>query len=178
MRTIPLAAAATLALAFAGVTMAASPAPSTLPSAAPSKAPTTTTTKAPAPSGGATTASGSTATQTWTASINPLNVTTGTATLAQGTGGTGILTMSLKGLRPDVRWTINVDAGTVAKPLQTPAAEIAFRSGLGVEKVSNSTVRIHLTASEMKAFTAARAASGVVILVSDGVNQSAATFKA
>lgn len=176
MRTIPLAAAATLALAFAGVTMAASPAPSTLPSAAPSKAPTTTT--APAPSGGATTASGSTATQTWTASINPLNVTTGTATLAQGTGGTGILTMSLKGLRPDVRWTINVDSGTVAKPLQTPAAEIAFRSGLGVEKVSNSTVRIHLTASEMKAFTAARAASGVVIFVSDGVNQSAATFKA
>ncbi len=173
MRKISIVSAAGLVVIAAGVAMAASPAPS--PTAAPSPAPTTRPQATPSPTTPATPAAGAAA-STWSAAIKPLTVTTGQATVVEGKNGGGTITIKLVGLLADVRWTVDVDGGTVAKPLEAARHEIAFRAGLGVEKISSDTIRIHLTKAEMKAFLADRSSMGVVVLVSDGTNRSAATF--
>lgn len=184
MRSTPILAGAAIALAAAGFTMAASPSspapgagatPTPAAATAPAKTPAPTATPAPAttpkPSAAAAAAG-----HTWSAVINPLDVTTGTAMVTQAAGGTGIVTIKLTGLRADTRWSLDMDGGTLKQALEVKGDEIASRAGLGLERVSSDTVRIHLTAAEMKRFLADQKATGVVILVSDGVNRSAAFF--
>lgn len=192
MRKIAFTLATTvLALGAAGVTMAASPAasgaqatshtPSPSPSASTSPAIGGTTSGGSSSSAGSTGSTGSgassAAAKSWSAAITPLNVTTGTTTVLENANGTGTLTVTLSGLRPDAAWTVDIDAGTIANARETTTAEIAYRSGMGVEKLSSDTFRVHLTVAEMKDFLAARTGKGVVVLVSDGTNRSAATFK-
>jgi hypothetical protein len=178
-------AAGLLALGVAGITMAASPAPSGAPKASqsPSPSPAASTSPAASPStssGGTSSSAGTGATTpgatTWSAAIAPLNVTTGKATVVQNSNGTGTITVTLNGLRPDAAWSVDIDAGTIKGAREATSAEIASRASMGVEKVSSDTFRVHLTAAEMKAFLAARKGTGVVVLVSDGTNRSAATF--
>jgi hypothetical protein len=185
MRKLALTlAAGMLTLGIAGLAMAASPSPSpsisSSPSASPSPAassspssgPSSTPSASPSPTPATTTAS----TSTWSAAITPLNVTTGTATVLEHENGTGTITVQLKGLRPDAPWTVDIDAGTMVKASEVTTGEIAYRSGMGVERVSSDTFRVNLTAAEMKDFLAARSGAGVVVLVSDGTNRSVATF--
>ena len=177
MRPMPFLAGGALVLAVAGVAMAASP---STPTTTPPKSPAATTSapKAATPkSSTSTPAAAAAAATTWSAAIKPIDVTTGTATVAQAANGTGTLTVKLAGLRPDVRWTVDVDGGALGAPDST-RREIAFRSGMGVEKVSTDTVRVQLTKAEMARFLRDRSSVGVVVHVSDGMSQSAATFSA
>lgn len=169
MRTTPLLAGVALVLVAAGATMAASPPPSAAPIAKPSPSQTTS------PKTG-TGSSGASSSGALSAGIQPIDVTTGNVTVVTAPNGTGTITVTLKGLRPDARWTVDIDGGTLAKTLENRADEIAFRSGMTVERLSSDTVRIHLTTPEMKAFEAARSSSGIVVLVSDGANRAAAVF--
>jgi hypothetical protein len=105
-------------------------------------------------------------------------VTTGTAKVTQAANGTGRITVTLKGLRADTPWTVDIESGTSTRANDAGRHEIASRSGTGADRVSSDTVTIHLTASEMKRFTQERKASGAVVLVSDGTNRSAAIFPA
>jgi hypothetical protein len=170
MRTFPALAGSVLALAAAGIVMAATPTPTPAPTAKPPAAGSTPTTQSAAP----TTSSA----KTWTAQIKPLDVTTGSATILEKADGAGTITVTLKGLRPDVRWTVDVDSGTSTRATDSSRHEIALRTGTGVEKVSSDTFKIHLTKAEMKRFLAERKANGAAVLVSDGVNRSAAVFAA
>ena len=178
MRTIPILAGAAITLLVAGATMAASPSPTPKPSAKPTATPAASPSSSPSPSTGTggsatgTTSSGA----TFTATINPLDTTHGSATFVQHANGTGTLTVTLDGLRADQAWNVDVDGGTMNRIIERPADEIAFRSGMGVERVSNDTVRIHLTKQEVHDFLAAKAAKGVVVEVSDGTNRAAAEF--
>ncbi len=175
MRTIPIIAGAAITLLIAGATMAASPSPSATPkpSTSPSPSPSPT---APATSTSGTTTKPAAGGDTWTAAIKPLDTTSGMATFVEHANGTGTLTVTLDGLRADQPWDVDVDGGTVERTIERPADEIAFRSGMGVERVSDDTVRIHLTKTEMRDFLAAKAARGVVVSVSDGTNRAAAEF--
>jgi hypothetical protein len=172
MRTIPILSGAALVLVAAGVTMAASPvtAPATAPATQPAGAHPTAPAKSAAPAAAATPANGP-----WTAAVQPLNTTSGTATVVRAANGSGTITLKLTGLRPDARWTVDIDAGTLAGSRQISKAEIAQLSGSDLEK-SAGTVKVHLTAAQMKAFIRDRSSMGVFVLVSDGTNQSAATF--
>ncbi len=175
MRTVPIIAGAAITLLIVGATMAASPSPSPTakPAASPSPSPSPT---APATSTAPSTRTTTSTGDTWTAAIKPIDTTSGTATFVKHANGTGTLTITLHGLRADQPWDVDVDGGTAAEPLERAADEIAFRTGMGVERVSNDTVRVHLTKQEMRDFMAARAAKGVVVDVTDGTNHAAAEF--
>jgi hypothetical protein len=180
MRTIPILAGAAVTLLLAGATMAASPSPTPKPSAKPTATPSASPSPSPSPSpaaGGGGSTSGTTASgDTFAAMIKPLGTTHGNATFVEHANGTGTLTVTLDGLRADQPWVVDVDGGTVDKAIERPADEIVFRSGMGVERVSDDTVRIHLTKHEVRDFLAAKAAKGVVVEVSDGTNRAAAEF--
>jgi hypothetical protein len=166
MRTLPILTGAALVLVAAGATMAASPSPSASPSPQPSATPAPST----APS---TTASNA---QSWSASIQPLHQTTGTAKVVEAANGTGTMTITLDGLRADTRWTVDVDGGTLPDVRENAANEIAFRAGAGLDHTSNRTVTFQLTKHEMQDFATAVADRGVVVMVSDGINQSYAAI--
>jgi hypothetical protein len=174
MRTIPTFAGIALTLVAAGAVMAASPAPTPAPAATPAPAKASAPAKAPA----AASPTSSSAAMTLSAAIKPLNVTTGTTTVTQAADGTGTITVTLHGLVPDAAWSVDIDSGTSLRFNDLNRVDIATRNGMGVEKVSSDTFRIHLTASEMKRFNSERSKNGVTVLVSDGTNRSAAVFTA
>jgi len=179
MRSLPFIAGASMVLIVAGAVLAASPSPSPTPTPAPKATPAPTAKPTPSPATPSTSSSSSTtstAATTFTAAIRPLDTTSGSATVVKNANGTGTMTLTLRGLRPDLPWVVDVDGGTIDHPTERAADEIAFRSGMGVERVSSDTVRIHLTATEMRDFLDARSGKGVVVLVSDGQNRSASTF--
>lgn len=174
MRTLPILSGAALVLLVAGATVAASPPPS--PSLNPSSSPMPIASPTASPGATNTSPSTTTAGQTWSATIQPLHQTTGTAQLVAAANGSGTLTVTLDGLRADARWTVDIDGGTLPDLSESAANDIAFRAGAGVDKTSSRTLTIHLTKREMQDFSAALNTRGVVVMVSDGVNQSAATF--
>jgi hypothetical protein len=179
MRTLPIIGAAAISLVVAGATIAASPSPTPLPSAKPTTpAPSATPSSPPTTSGTSSNAQGASGAATWTAAIKPIDTTSGMATFVKHANGTGTLTLTLHGLRPDQPWSVDVDGGTAAQPIERAADEIAFRSGMGVAKVSSDTVRIQLTRAEMRDFVAAQAAKGVDVIVSDGANRAEAVLPA
>jgi hypothetical protein len=179
-----------MVLVVAGATIAASPSaspgaspaasgsPASSPAPKPSAPPTASPAPSKAPTSSSTGSGASTAPTTWTAAIKPLNATTGSAKVVEHANGTGTLTVKLDGLDADRPWTVDVDAGTVDRQIERAADEIAFRAGMGVERVSNDTVRVHLTKTEMHDFVRAQGSRGVVVMVSDGTNRSAAAFPA
>lgn len=143
-----------LALLFSGAVVVAA--------ASPSPSPTTT-----APNTSAATE------PTFTAQVQPLQVS-GSATVAELSGGEGTVTLKLTGLLSERRWTVDIDAGTIARPNER--VEIASRAGDEVTRMGTDTVRIHLTRTEMAAFLRARKAGGAVAIVSDGARVGYAAF--
>lgn len=150
----------------------ARPSPAASASAAPhaSATPKPTATNAPKASAG----SGGTA-SSFSAQIRPLQIT-GSATVHELSAGDGTVTLHVTGLLDAVRWTVDIDGGTIARPNE--AVEIAFKSGTDVTRLATDTVRIHLTRAEMAAFMNAQKTGGVVAIVSDGSQVGFAEFAA
>jgi hypothetical protein len=169
--------AALALLAAATVTIAASPSPA--PAASPAASPRATAHPTPSPSPAAAPSSGSTTTapvkgaQTWSATVNPVDVT-GNATVAQQADGTGVMTLQLTGLVNEAHWTVDIQAGTIEMP--SARVRIALKQGDEVTKTAPDTVTVKLTKDEMKAFAKAQTSIGVVVFISDGSRLSAATF--
>ncbi len=88
--------------------------------------------------------------------------------------GTGTVTLRVTGLLDAQRWTVDIDAGTIARPNE--GVEIASKAGADVTRLTMDTVRIHLTKTEMAAFAKAQKAGGVVAIVSDGLRVGYAEF--
>lgn len=80
----------------------------------------------------------------------------------------------MTGLLDAQRWTVDIDAGTIARPNE--GVEIASKAGADVTRLTMDTVRIHLTKTEMAAFAKAQKAGGVVAIVSDGLRVGYAEF--
>lgn len=158
-------------LAFAGAAMAvlllAAVAYAASPSAAPYASPGATT----APKAAASPAAKGSPEPSWTAAVNPVQVT-GSATIQAQADGTGLLTLRLSGMVNEAPWTVDVDAGSLDRPLEN--ASIAHKSGDEVKKIQPDTIQVRLTVQEMNQFSQALKANGVVIYVSDGTRLSAA----
>lgn len=165
---------ASVALAAAGPTPSPSAAPHATstprPSAAASMAPTSSPSAKPSPS---VNPSNTSAATSFSATVKPLQIS-GTATVAEAANRTGTVTLKLTGLVDEQRWTVDIEAGTIARPNER--VEIAFKSGSEVTRVGTDTVRIHLTKAEMAAFLHARTHGGVVAVVSDGARLAYAEF--
>jgi hypothetical protein len=169
-----LGAAAALLFSGAVVLAAASPAPSPSPSAkatatphpsaAPSASPPQSAGSTPATSG-----------STFNATIQPLQIT-GSATVTETSAKTGIVTLRVSGLLDAVRWSVDIDGGTMARPNER--VEIASKSGADLTRLATDTVRIHLSGAEMAAFLKAEKSGGVVAVVSDGTRVGYAQFGA
>jgi hypothetical protein len=175
---------AAVALLFSGavVLAAASPAPSPSPSAkptatphpsaAPSATPAPSASSTPAPSASSTPA---TSGQTFNATVQPLQIT-GSATVVETSAKTGTVTLRVSGLLDAIRWSVDIDGGTIARPNER--VEIASKSGADLTRLATDTVRIHLSAAEMAAFLKAEKSGGVVAVVSDGTRVGYAEFGA
>ena len=163
-----------MALMLGAVVVAAAsptPSPSPRPSASPGASAAPVSPAAPVTPA---TPNKPTATQpTFTAQVQPLQLA-GSATVAELKGGVGTMTLKLSGLLGEQRWTVDVEAGTVALPNER--IEIAFRSGEQVTRLGTDTIRIHLTRAEMAAFLKAQKSGGAVAIVSDGARVAYATF--
>jgi len=181
MSRLAFIGAALALLVAATVTVAASPSPS--PAASPAASPSATAKPAatPAPTPAASPSSSTTTTtqakqgQTWSANVNPVDVT-GSATVAQQADGTGVMTLKLTGLVDEAHWTVDIQAGTIEMP--SARVRIALKQGDEVTKTAPDTITVKLTKDEMKAFTKAQKSTGVVVFISDGTRLSAATFSA
>jgi hypothetical protein len=176
MRKLSLIGGAAATLLGATVVMAASPAPSIAPAAtpAPAVAPKTTSrSAAPTVTAPKVTAPAAASTTTWSASVQPL-VLQGTATFTRATDGRATLTMKMQGLAPNQPWSVTVVPGGMGT-FGTRA--VLFRwTAKDLDRVGADTLRVHLTSAEYRSIAGARSASGFLILVSDGTNQSIATF--
>ena len=161
-RTALLVAAAVVVLGGAASVMAANPSPSRAATAK------------PAPSAGSSALSAAPA-QVFRAQVNPLQIT-GTASVKELANGGGVMTLTLSGLLDARRWSVDVEAGTIAQPNER--VEIAFRAGADVSRLASDTIRIQLTKAEMAAFLKAEAHGGVVAVVSDGALFGYAQFGA
>ena len=163
----PILGAGMALLLGAVVVTAASPAPS--PSPRPSASPGASS----APVSPAAPTKPSATQPSFTAQVQPLQLA-GSATVAELKGGVGTMTLKLSGLLGDQRWTVDVEAGTVALPNER--IEIAVRSGNQVNRLGTDTIRIHLTRAEMAAFLEAQKSGGAVAIVSDGARVGYAAF--
>ena len=165
---------AAVALLFSGavVLAAASPAPSPSPTAKPTATPhpSAAPSATPAPSASSTPA---TSGQTFNATVQPLQIT-GSATVVETSAKTGTVTLRVSGLLDAVRWSVDIDGGTIARPNER--VEIASKSGADLTRLATDTVRIHLSAAEMAAFLKAEKSGGVVAVVSDGMRVGYAEF--
>ena len=110
----------------------------------------------------------------WKATVKLANAAAAAATVTKNANGTGTLTVNLTGLRADRAWVVDIDGGKTTTSRET--AEIAFRSGLGVEAVSSRTLTIHLTKAQMEAYLDTASASGIVLRLRDAADKSAAKF--
>jgi hypothetical protein len=177
MNRLAFIGAALALLVAATVTVAASPSPS--PAASPAATPHATATPAPTPA--ASPSSGTSTTvpaeqgQTWSADVNPVDVT-GSATVVQQADGTGVMSLKLTGLVNEAHWTVDIQAGTIEMP--SARVRIALKQGDEVTKTAPDTITVKLTKDEMKAFAKAQKSTGVVVFISDGTRLSAATFSA
>ena len=173
-----LGAVAALLFSGAVVLAAASPSPSPSPSAKPTATPhpsaapsaTATPSATPAPSTGSTPAA---AGQTFNATVQPLQIT-GSATVTETSAKTGTVTLRISGLLDAVRWSVDIDGGTIARPNER--VEITSKSGADLTRLATDTVRIHLSAAEMAAFLKAEKSGGVVAVISDGMRVGYAEF--
>jgi hypothetical protein len=169
-----LGAAAALLFSGAVVLAAASPAPSPSPSAKPTATPhpSAAPSASPAPSASSTP---STSGQTFNATVQPLQIT-GSATVTETSAKTGTVTLRVSGLLDAVRWSVDIDGGTIARPNER--VEIASKSGADLTRLATDTVRIHLSGAEMAAFLKAEKSGGVVAVISDGTRVGYAEFAA
>jgi hypothetical protein len=169
-----LGAAAALLFSGAVVLAAASPAPSPSPSAKPTATPhpSAAPSATPAPSASSTP---STSGQTFNATVQPLQIT-GSATVTETSAKTGTVTLRVSGLLDAVRWSVDIDGGTIARPNER--VEIASKSGADLTRLATDTVRIHLSGAEMAAFLKAEKSGGVVAVISDGTRVGYAEFGA
>jgi hypothetical protein len=177
MRKLSLVGGVAATLMGATVVLAAAPAPSIAPAAtpAPAVAPTTTpSTAAPTVTAPKVTApAASAATPTWSASVQPL-VLEGTATFTRAAEGTAILTMKMHGLAPGQPWSVTVVPGTTGT---FGTRRVLFRwTASDLDRLGADTLRVHLTAAEYHSIAHARSTDGFLIIVSDGTNQSIASF--
>jgi len=174
---------AVMALLFgSAVVLAAaspSPSPSASPTAHPSASPTAHPSASPAPKAtptptpSATPAPSSTTEQTFSATVQPLQIA-GMARVTESASGGGTVVLRVSGLLDAVHWTVDIDGGSVARPNE--AREIAFKTGTDLTRLAMDTVSIHLTRAEMTAFLKADKSGGVVAVVSDGVRVGYAQF--
>ncbi len=173
MNKLAFAGAALAVLMVSAVAFAASPSasPAASPSASPSASPGATASPTAAPQASAS----PTPATSWTAQVNPVQVT-GSATIARQADGTGLLTLQLSGMINEVSWTVDVDAGTLDRPQEN--VNIAHKAGDDVKRVEPDKIQVRLTAQEMDQFAKALANKGVVIFVSDGTRVSAAVLNA
>jgi hypothetical protein len=160
MRKLSILAPVAVLTLGAGMTLAASPASSTPGSSSAAGAASTASTTA----------------TSWSAKVRPLDAVTGGLTVSRATDGTGVLTLKLDGMRQDAAWSVDVEGGTAARPIETD--EIAERSGADVVRTGTDTLTIHLTRAEMDAFVKDQAKSGIVVSISDGSRQAVATLPA
>ncbi len=175
MRKLSLLGGAAATLLGATVVMAASPAPSTAPAAtpAPTVAPQTTAPTVSTPKTTIPKAAAPAAATAFSASVQPL-VLEGTATFVRAANGTATLTMKMQGLAPNQPWQVTVVPGRLGT---FGTRTVLFRWTAGdIDRLGADTLRVHLTAAEYRSIARARTATGFLILVSDGANQSVATF--
>ena len=168
MRKLSILAPVAVLTIGAGLTMAASPAPSTPPSPAVTGGSSGTT--------GTTGSSTATSTSSWSAQVHPLDAVTGGLTVQRRSDGTGVLTLKLDGMRREADWSVDVDGGTAAHPVEPD--EIAERSGADVARSGADTLAIQLTKAEMDAFSKDQAKVGIVVSISDGTRRAVATLPA
>jgi hypothetical protein len=172
---------AVMALLFGGAVVLAAASPSPSPSASstahPSASPTAHPSATPAPKATpvpkATPAPSSNTEQTFSSTVQPLQIA-GTARVTETASGGGTVVLRVSGLLDAVHWTVDIDGGTIARPNE--AREIAFKSGVDLTRLAMDTVSIHLTRAEMTAFLNAEKSGGVVAVVSDGVRIGYAQF--
>jgi hypothetical protein len=169
-----LGGAAAVLLGTAVALAAASPSPSPSATAKPSATPHPSASPSPSTTPAPTTIPKTTTTEpSFSATVHPLQIS-GSANVVEASGGTGTVTLRVTGLLDAQRWTVDIDAGTIARPNER--VEIAFKTGADVTRLATDTVRIHLTKTEMAAFLKARTSGGVVAEVSDGMRVGYAEF--
>ena len=168
---------AVMALLFGSAVVLAAASPSPSPSASPTAHPSAHSSASPAPkatpSPSASPAPSSTTEQTFSATVQPLQIA-GMARVTESASGGGTVVLRVSGLLDAVHWTVDIDGGSVARPNE--AREIAFKTGTDLTRLAMDTVSIHLTGAEMTAFLKADKSGGVVAVVSDGVRVGYAQF--